>query len=114
MVRVFRILALLICAVALFAQYLAVIERTSAAVWNWYKFWGYGGYEPLVVGRQAQLMFYVVSAAFTALSLFLEHNSKEFWFTRIARWQFRSFIAALVIWTAVLASPLIAPFETWR
>lgn len=109
-----KVVALLICAAALVAQWFAVCERITAAVWNWYKFWGYGGSEPLVVGKQAQLMFYVLSAAFAVISLLVWRTSKDSWYATVARWQLQGFVAALVVWTAVLASPLVAPFSSWR
>jgi hypothetical protein len=114
MARVPKIVALVLCAVALVGQWSVIAERITAAVWNWYKFWGYGGFTPLVVGRQAQLLFYFLSLAFASVALLVSRTSKDTWHAIVARWQLRGFALAIILWTAVLVSPLVAPFGSWR
>jgi hypothetical protein len=114
MPRTLKTIAVVGCAAALAIEWFVVSERIIAAVWNWYKFLGYGGSAGIDVGWRAQQMFYLLSAAFAAICFLVCRTSKNTKYGFIARWELRGFVTAVVVWTAVLASPLVAPFSTGR
>ena len=90
-------------------QWVVIFDRTGAAVWDWYKFSGYGGGGHITVGKNSQTIFYVLSAVAAAAGIVLARN----WDTdgdqllrramRIGAW---ALVVGLSFWTAILASPL--------
>ena len=57
---------------------------------------------PLVVGREAQLLFYTLSLALAVVTLLVSRSSKNSWYATVARWEFGGLIVAVVVWTAGL------------
>lgn len=114
MIGMLKSIALVACGGAVAIQWSVVGERLVAVIWGWYKFRGYGGDTPLVVGREAQLLFYVLSLAFAAVALVVRRTSKGSWYAAVANWELGGLTLAAVVWTAVLLSPLVAPFHSWR
>ena len=112
--RLLKCAAVAICGLALAVQWCVVGERMVAAIWGWYKFLGYGGAEPLVVGREAQGLFYLLTVSFAAVALSVARSGVESQYAKVARWEFRGLLAAAAVWTAVLMSPLVAPLGNWR
>ena len=114
MIRVLKSAALAVCGIAMAAQWSVVGDRVGAAIWGWYKFRGYGGDTPLVVGREAQLLFYGLSLSFAAIALLVRNTSRKSWYATVANVELGGLTLAVIIWSAVLLSPLVAPFHSWR
>ncbi len=68
---------LLAYAMALAAQWIAVGERIAAAIWDWYKFRGFGGGTAMTVGRETQLVFYTLGLAFAGIALAIARTSRN-------------------------------------
>lgn len=101
-------------AVALALQWSVVGERTVAALWNWYKFVGYGGAEPLSVGRHAQALFFCLTFACAAFLLVATRLRPESRCAKLATWEYRGLLSAAALWGVVLISPIVAPLRHWR
>jgi hypothetical protein len=80
-------------------------ERLVAALWAWYKFSvPYGGGGHITVGVNAQVTFYVLSAIMLAIAAWAMPPQPR-WRTA-ARFSILFIGGGVVVWTAVLLSPL--------
>lgn len=105
-----RFLIALIATVALL-QWAVVLERACAAVWAWYKFFGYSGGGHIVVARTTQVVFLFGSAVLIAVgySLFRAESKvggSGLW-RGISRFGWLSITACTLIWIVLLLSPLV-------
>jgi len=62
------VLTVMILVIALI-QLAVLLERICAAIWAWYKFYGYDGNGYITVGATTQLVFYIISSLATAVNL---------------------------------------------
>jgi hypothetical protein len=97
--------AICFVAVAGIFQWSVILERTSAALWSWYKFsapYGVGGH--ITVGWRAQIAFYLCSLALILLAVLVKPEQ--------GRWKIASkystilLVAGMLAWTVMLLSPL--------
>jgi len=108
--RLRRFLIALVAAAALL-QWAVVLERTSAAVWAWYKFFGYGGGGHIVVGRTTQIMFVLGSCLVAAVGYALfraesRGGGSRLW-RGVSRFGWLSITVCTLCWIALLVSPLV-------
>jgi len=104
-----RVLIVVVLATALL-QWALVLERTSAAVWAWHKFFGYGGDGHIVVGRTTQIMFLLGSCLVAALGYTLFRAESKggglpVW-RGLSRVGWLSITVCTLCWIALLVSPL--------
>ena len=97
-------------AVAAVLQWTVVLERTWAALWAWYKFWGYGGGGHIAVGVVTQGVFFLGSAALAALGYALcraesKGGGSRLWHS-VSKFGWMSITACTLLWLALLLSPL--------
>jgi hypothetical protein len=52
-------------------EWSVVLDRVCAALWAWYKFVGYGGGGHVVVGRNTQVAFFLLSLLLATVGYFL-------------------------------------------
>lgn len=95
-------------------QWLIIIERSYAAVWAWYKFYGYSPANPISVNEETQILFFVGSIAIALLALttlrrgrLLEHERISRKFLVFGHWAGRAIIFGSIWWAILLASPLV-------
>lgn len=106
-------IAVFTIASALF-QWAIIGERSWAALWAWYKFYGYDGASPISVNGETQLLFFSGSIAIALLALTvlrhshsLEPQSVSQKFITFGYWAGYAIIVGLIWWLILLASPLI-------
>lgn len=108
MVGLFGTLLILIAALA---QWSLLLERTWAAIWAWYKFYGYGGGGHITVGKNTQILFYILSIILALVGLMLSHQSNNYIASRVRKKLIRLGSFALVLgtlfWTVILMSPFV-------
>lgn len=97
----------LICLVLLGSalQWSVIGERLVAALWTWYKFsTPYSGGGHITVGGNAQIAFYLLSTGMLAIAVWAKPSQPR-WRT-MARLSMLSIGCGVLVWTAVLLSPL--------
>jgi hypothetical protein len=93
-------------------QWCLVLDRSSAAIWQWYKFKGYPGGEGLgfiTVSRDMQIIFVfgsVVAFVINFLLARIEPRIQKFWCTVrvLTAW---SLALGTILWCGFLASPVV-------
>lgn len=98
-------------AIAALLQWAVVLERSWAAVWAWYKFFGHGGGGHIVVGQTTQVVFILGSAVVAGIGyLLFKAESKitdsGIW-KRLARFAWSSVTVCILFWIVLLVSPLV-------
>jgi hypothetical protein len=93
-------------------QWAVVLQRTWAAVWAWYKFFGYGGGGHIVVGRTTQIMFLLGSGVLAAVGYALSRaessgGGSALW-RGVSRFGWLSITVCTLFWIALLVSPMVA------
>ncbi len=106
-----RVLAVALAALAI-AQWAVVLERTLAALWQFFKFASYGGGGHIDVGRTTQIVFLIGSVLVGSVAGVLwrgmgDEDSKPW--KRLALLSCLSVAGCTVLWAILLASPLV----TW-
>ena len=102
-----------IAGMAALLQWYVLMDRFIEAIGGWYKFRSYGGGGELTVSVTAQVQFFTGSLALAVLGLLLtkkDSGKQDQIVSRIAWSVFAVVVAGMVLWGAVLASPL----TTWR
>ncbi|MGR8980507.1 MAG: hypothetical protein ACU84H_10510 [Gammaproteobacteria bacterium] len=102
---------LLVLVVAV-AQWVVLLERASAGVWEWYKFYGYVGGGRITVGLSTQVLFYLLSSVVAFVGLLLSHMSNDDDAISRIRKKFSrlgalSLVIGMIFWTLILISPLV-------
>lgn len=92
-------------------QWAVVLERTSAAIWSWYKFVGYGGGGHIVVGRTTQIIFLLGSCVLAAIGYALAKAESSgggsgLW-RGVSRFGWLSITVCTLVWLALLVSPMV-------
>jgi hypothetical protein len=104
-----RFIFLLIAAVAIL-EWTVVINRVWAAVWAWYKFVGYGGGGHVVVGRNTQMVFYILSTALASLGYLLSKaelgGASKVW-KGVAQFGWLAILVCAIFWGVFLLTPLV-------
>jgi len=97
-------------ATAAIAQWLVLGERIGAAIWAFYKFWGYGGGGAISVNLNTQVIFFILSTmlSLTALALSRSNGFRagHLVFSILTTYSARSLGFGMLLWTLVLLSPL--------
>lgn len=106
----FRRFCIAIVVAASLLQWAVVLERASAAIWAWYKFFGYGGGGHIVVGLTTQIIFVLASClvAGAGYALFKAESSggnSRLW-RGVSRFGWMSIAICTVFWIVLLVSPL--------
>jgi len=104
---------LIVVGLAGLLQWSVLLDRLAEAIWGWYKFREYGGGGELTVSVTAQVQFFVGSTFLAMLALLLAKKGSDKQrdtLSRIASCVFVAVVAGMVLWGAVLTSPL----TTWR
>ena len=106
----FRRFLIAVVAAAALLQWAIVLERTSAAVWAWYKFFGFGGGGHITVGRTTQIIFVSGSCLVAAVGYALFRAESRVGGSRpwrgVSRFAWSSIIVCTLCWIALLVSPL--------
>ena len=97
-------------AIAAVLQWAVVVERSLAAIWAWYKFWGYGDHGYIDVGRRTQVLFLFGSCAMASIAYGLGRIERKgvglkAW-RRIAAFGWMSITICTLCWMGLLLSPL--------
>jgi hypothetical protein len=91
-------------------EWTVVVDRASAAVWAWYKFVGYGGGGRVVVGRNTQMVFFLLSTVLAILGYLLSKaefgGGSKVW-SGIAQFGCLAIVVCAIFWGAFLVSPLV-------
>jgi len=104
-----RLLILTVATVAIL-EWSVVIDRVCAAVWAWYKFVGYGGGGHVVVGRNTQVAFFLLSAVLAIVGYLLskaEMGSASKVWSSVAQIGWLAIVVCVIFWNAFLATPLV-------
>ncbi|MCK9296644.1 MAG: hypothetical protein M0P70_16355 [Desulfobulbaceae bacterium] len=101
--------ALLITIVAV-VQWAVVLERSWAAIWGWYKFYGYGGGQ-ITVGTNTQILFYILSTFFVCVGLKLsrlqaQDDRSGRAVQKLCYTGALLLVIGMLFWTIILISPL--------
>ncbi len=107
---ILRLIGVIIVAFAATAQWVVLVERTWALIWDWYKFNEFSGH--ITVGKETQIMFYLASFLAASIGIVLSRfnaNRKDMKAgisERLCRLGAASLLLGIVYWTAILVSPL--------
>ena len=101
---------ILAIAIAAILQWAVVVERSLAAIWAWYEFWGYGDDGYIVVGRNTQALFLLGSCALASIAYGLTKIERKTvglkaWH-RVAAFSWMSISICTLYWMGLLISPL--------
>lgn len=87
-------------------QWVVVLERCWAALWQWYKFAGYGDGGYITVGLFTQIAFFVVSIVIASVGFVLSHYAENAFLAVTSKLAAISLLAGILVWAGVLVSPL--------
>lgn len=105
-----RFIGVIIVVFAATAQWVVLVERTWALIWDWYKFNEFSGH--ITVGKETQILFYFVSFLAASIGIVLlrfNANRKDMEAgisEKLCRLGVASLLLGAVYWTAILVSPL--------
>jgi hypothetical protein len=92
-------------------QWLVILERVWACIWEWYKFYGYDGDRGITVGVGTQILFYLLSSGFASAGLLMSRippDTLKLKFQRkLNRFSAISLLSGMTLWTLILISPLV-------
>lgn len=109
---VLRVVVALAVLIVALVQWLVIMERVSAAMWDWYKFHGYGGAGVITVGSSSQALFYVLACIGAALGFWAARGIDDSTPTssavrRASKAGAIALLAGMGIWSMTLLSPLV-------
>jgi hypothetical protein len=106
-----RRLLILTVAIVAVLEWSVVLDRVCAALWAWYKFVGYGGGGHVVVGRNTQEAFFLLSVLLATVGYFLSKaemgSSSRVW-SSVAQLGWLAIVVCVIFWGAFLATPFIS------
>ncbi len=93
-------------------QWLVILERVWALIWEWYKFYGYDNDGGITVGVGTQVLFYLLSSGFALAGLILSSKSSDdpSFQKKLNRFSVIALLSGMILWTLIL----ISPFVTFR
>lgn len=108
---IFRFIGVIVVVLAATTQWIVLVERTWAIVWDWYKFDEFSGH--ITVGKETQIIFYLGSffaaSIGVVLSRFYANRRKDLKTgvsEKLCHLGAASILLGVVYWTAILVSPL--------
>ncbi len=109
--KLLRRLLILTVAIVAVLEWSVVLDRVCAALWAWCKFVGYGGGGHVVVGRNTQEAFFLLSVLLATVGYFLSKaemgSSSRVW-SSVAQLGWLAIVVCVIFWSAFLATPFIS------
>jgi hypothetical protein len=109
--RSVELIGTLLVVTAAFVQWAVLLEQTWAVIWAWYKFYGYGGGGHITVGKDTQLLFYMLSSLTAFIGLIISRLSNNDATSciqkRLSRIGSFALVTGMLFWTTILMSPLV-------
>lgn len=110
-IRIAELVGTLLILTAAFAQWTVLLERTWAVIWAWYKFYGYEGGGHITVGKNTQVLFYILSSLTALVGFMLSRLSNDYIASSIRKKLVRlgsfALVLGMLFWTVILMSPLV-------
>lgn len=101
-----KTLGVAVVVLAAVLQWIVVLERCWAAAWQWYKFTGYGGGGYITVGWPTQIIFFALSTVIASAGFVLSRYAEQGMAAMAPKAGAISLLVGMVVWAAVLISPL--------
>jgi len=114
-IRIAQLLATVLVLFVAATQWLVILERAWACIWEWYKFYGYDGDRGITVGVSTQVLFYSLSSGIALVGLFISRKSNDDdrrlrFQKKMSRFGAIAIVMGMIFWTLIL----ISPFVTFR
>ena len=114
-IRIAQLFATVLVLFVATTQWLVILERVGACIWEWYKFYGYDSGRGITVGVSTQVMFYSLSSGIALVGLLISRKSNDddtrlHFQKKMSRFGTIALVTGMIFWTLIL----ISPFVTFR